>query len=701
MARSEPKAAAGAQGATGGPSAPPRRNPLLAPSALPFQAPPFDAIADADFEPAFAQGIHEQLAELAAIVDNPAPPTFENTIVALERSGQTLTRVSLVFNALTSANTNEALQAVQQAVAPKLAAQTDAIYLNGRLFARVDALYARRATLDLDAESRRLLEYLHQQFVMAGARRSDADQTQLKALNEEEASLDATFTAQLLAAANGAALVVLRAPDLAGLPAEDVASAAEDAKSRGLDGRWLLTLQNTTQQPALQQLTDRATRERLYRAGWTRAEGGDANDTRATVARIAAIRALKARLLGQPSYAAWRLQDQMAKTPEQVQRFLHALVPAATKKARAEAAELQAAIDAGHGGFTLEPWDWDYYAERARRAALDLGDTEVRPYFVLDRVLEDGVFYAAHELYGLTFTVRHDVPVYHPDVRVFEVLDHDGSHLGLLYCDFFRRDNKSGGAWMDNLTLQSGLFGQRPIVTNVANFTKPAPGQPALLSFDDVRTMFHEFGHALHGLLADQRYASLSGTAVARDFVEFPSQINEHWALDPKVLARYARHHRTGQPMPAALADKIRKAETFNQGYALVEVLAAAQLDMHWHTLPADSLVPDVDRFEADALAASGLDLPQVPPRYRSSSFLHIWANGYAAGYYAYLWAEMLEDDAADWFDEHGGLTRENGQRLRDLVLSRGNTEDYAKMFRDFRGREPSIEPMLRERGIK
>jgi peptidyl-dipeptidase Dcp len=676
-------------------------NPLLVPSTLPFEAPPFDKIKTAHLAPALEEGMRQHLAEVAVIADDPALPTFENTLVALEKSGQTLTRAELVFNALTGANTDDELQKLQEEVAPKLAAHEDAISLNPKLFARVETLYNERGSLRLDAESRRLLEYTYQQFVMAGARLSDSDKTKLKKLNEEDAALSAKFSNQLLGAAKDGALVVSDRSELAGLSESDLDAAAAAAKARGLEGKWVLTLKNTTQQPALESLTNRAIRQKLFEASWTRAERGDANDTRPTITRLAAIRAQKAGLLGQPNFAAWKLQDQMAKTPQQVQQFLDKLVPPATAKARQEAAAIQAVIDQQHGGFQLQPWDWDFYAEQVRKAKYDLEESQIKPYFELDRVLQDGVFYAAHELYGITFQERHDIPVYHPDVRVFEVRDADGSPLALFYVDYFKRDNKNGGAWMDNLVVQSKLLGTKPVIYNVANFAKPSAGQPALITFDDVTTMFHEFGHALHGMFATQEYPSLSGTSVARDFVEFPSQFNEHWALDSKVLPHYARHYQTGAPLPADLVEKITKAAKFNQGYALTELVSAASLDMAWHTLAPGATVPDVDRFEADALTKAHVDLPQVPPRYRSSYFLHIWANGYNAGYYAYLWTEMLDDDAFAWFQSHGGLTRQNGQRFRDLVLSRGNTEDLAKMFRDFRGRDPVIEPMLEHRGLR
>jgi peptidyl-dipeptidase Dcp len=677
-----------------------RTNPFFTPSPLPFEAPPFDKIRDEDFQPALEEGMKQQLLEVEKIADDPAAPTFENTFVALEKSGQLLTRVNLVFNALSSADTNPTLQKLQEKEAPKLAALHDAIFLNPKLFKRVEAIYEQRVSRKLDAESLRLVEWYHQEFVHAGARLSDTDRATLKQLNEKAASLSARFANQLLAAAKAGALVVSDKAELAGLGAGELEAASQAAKARGLDGKWVIPLQNTTQQPALSSLTDRTTREKLFQASWLRAERGDANDTRATISELAALRAEKAKLLGFPTYAAWRLENQMAKTPANVDAFLAKLVPPALANAGREAADIQALIDAQHGGFKLAPWDWEFYAEQVRKAKYDLDEAALRPYFELNRVLTDGVFYAAHELYGLTFTERHDIPVYDPDVRVFEVFNPDGSPLALFYCDYFKRDNKSGGAWMDNFVIQSKLLGSKPVVFNVANFSKPGPGQPALLSWDDVTTMFHEFGHALHGMFADQKYPSLSGTSVARDFVEFPSQINEHWALYPKVLAHYAVNVTTGKPIPQELVDKIRKAATFNQGYALTEILAASELDMQWHTLPASAPAQPVDPFEAAALEKTGVDFPQVPPRYRSSYFLHIWANGYQAGYYAYLWAEMLDDDAFAWFGEHGGLTRANGDRFRAMILSRGNTEDLAKMYRDFRGRDPKIEPLLATRGL-
>ena len=675
-------------------------NPFYAPSTLPFQAPSFDKIKDSDYQPAIDAGMATQINEVEAIANKSAPPTFENTFVALERTGQLLTRVMAVFNCVTGANTNDALQKVQAYEAPRLAAQQDAIYLNSKLFARVKAVYDQRTSLHLDPESLRLVEYDYQQFVKAGANLSDADKAKLKKLNEEESTLENTFENQLLAAAKTGGFSTTDVKVLAGLSEAQVAGAAEDAQARKQQG-WLLPLQNTTQQPDLAFLTDRVTRQAIFENSWNRAERGDANDTRATIARLAQLRAEKAALLGFPNYAAWNLTDQMAKTPEAAKHFLDALVPASTARASGEAKDIQALIDAQHGGFTVEPWDWEFYSEEVRKAKYDLNQSEIKPYFELNNVLENGVFYAAHELYGLTFKERKDIPVYQQDVRVFEVFDADAKPLALWYCDYFKRDNKNGGAWMDVLVGQSKLLGQLPVVFNVANFDKPAPGQPALLSFDDVTTMFHEFGHALHGMFANTVYPSLSGTQVPRDFVEFPSQFNEHWASYPAVFAHYARHYKTGAPMPAALAAKIVNSQTFNQGYLFTEILAASELDLQWHTLPSSAPLQNPDVFETQALQRTHLDLSYVPSRYRSSYFLHIWSNGYAAGYYAYSWSEMLDDDAFQWFLDHGGMTRANGDRFRQMVLSRGNTEDLEKMYAAWLGGQPSIGPMLKFRGLK
>jgi peptidyl-dipeptidase Dcp len=671
-------------------------NPFYAPSTLPFQAPAFDKIRDSDYQPAIEAGMAQQLEEVRAIANSPEKPTFENTVVALEKSGRLLARVMAVFNAVTGANTDPDLQQVQATEAPKLAAHQDAIYLDGPLYLRVEAIYSKRETLKLDPESLRLVEYYHREFVHAGANLSDANKTELKKMNEEISTLENAFQTKLLAATKEAAYATNDKSKLAGLNDAQLAAGADAAKQRKQDG-WVLPLQNTTQQPDLANLSDRATRQALFEDSWNRAERGGPNDTRSTIIRLAQLRADKAKLLGFTNFAAWKLDDQMAKTPEAAMRFMDALVPPATANAAAEAGEIQHLMEAGS---TLQPWDWDYYSGQVRKAKYDINDAEVRPYFELDQVLQKGVFYAANQLYGITFSERKDIPVYQPDVRVFEVKDADGKPLALFYCDYFKRDNKNGGAWMSNLVDQSKMLGTLPVVYNVANFSKPAAGQPALISFSDATTMFHEFGHALHGMFADSEYPSLSGTSVARDFVEFPSQFNEHWATYPAVFDHYARHYQTGAPMPAELAAKLKKAKTFNQGYALTELLAAAELDMQWHTITSGTQIENTDTFEKAALNKTHLAISYVPPRYRSSYFSHIWSTGYAAGYYAYLWSEMLDDDAYQWFLDHGGLTRANGDRFRRMVLSRGNTQDLAAMYKAWLGSDPSVTPMLKERGL-
>ncbi|HEV2279359.1 MAG TPA: peptidyl-dipeptidase Dcp [Acidobacteriaceae bacterium] len=674
------------------------QNPFYAESALPFHAPPFDKIRDSDYQRAIEAGMAEQKKEIAAVADNPAAPTFQNTFVAMEKSGRLLQRAMATFNAVTSANTNPYLQDVQTEEAPKLAAHADYIHLNAKLFARVKAIYEQRANLHLDPESQRLVEVVYDRFVHAGAGLSEPDKEKLKKVNEESSKLEDAFTRGLLAATKAAAYTTTDRAALAGLSAAEVDAAAKAAEGRNVPG-YVIPLQNTTQQPVFTDLSNRETRRQIFENSWTRSERPD-HDLRPVVARLAQLRAEKAQLLGFPNYAAWALENQMAKTPDAVFRFLHELIPPATAKAQDEAKDIQAVIDAQNAGFQLQPWDWDFYAEQVRKAKYDIDESQVKPYFEINNVLENGVFYAAHLLYGLSFTERKDIPVWQPDVRVFEVLDSDGKPLALFYCDYFKRDNKQGGAWMDSFVDQSRLLGNLPVVYNVANFQKPAPGQPALITSDDVKTMFHEFGHALHGMLSQVEYPTLSGTSVPRDFVEFPSQFNEHWATYPEVFQHYARHYKTGAPMPAELEAKIRKAEKFNQGYALTEALAASMLDMQWHTLPAGAPQENVDEFEKAALVKSHVDLAAVPPRYRSTYFLHIWANGYAAGYYAYQWTEMLDDDAYQWFEEHGGLTRANGDRFRRMVLSRGYTEDLNKMYADWRGRAPEIGALLRDRGL-
>ena len=675
-------------------------NPFYSPSTLPFHAPPFDRIKDEDYLPAIEAGMAGQLAEMERIADNPARPTFDNTFVAMEKSGRLLHRARAAFSAVSQANTNPTLQSAKTELAPKIAAHEDAIHLNKKLFKRIAAVYQKRAALKLDPESLRLVEVTYDEFVHAGANLTDGDKAQLKKLNEEASTLSNAFSTKLLEATKEGAYSTTVPTALAGLSDAQLSAAAQAAQSRKAEG-YVIPLQNTTQQPLLASLSVRATRDAVFQNSWNRAERGDANDTRAIVARLAQLRAQRAKLLGFSSHAAWKLEDQMAKTPQAALEFMDALVPVATAKALSEAQDIQGVIDAQQGSFALQPWDWAFYGEQVRKAKYDLNDAEIKPYFELNNVLENGVFFAANQLYGISFRERKDIPVYHPDVRTFEVTDADGTPLAVFYCDYFKRDNKNGGAWMSVFVQPSKLLGDRAVVYNVANLPKPAPGEPALISFDDVTTMFHEFGHALHGIFANTRYPTLSGPTPARDFVEFPSQFNEHWAVYPAVFDHYARHYKTGAAMPGALVEKIKKAKNFDAGYALTELLAAAELDMQWHVLPADTPLQDPDEFERQALAKTHLDLHAVPSRYRSSYFSHIWAGGYSAGYYAYLWTQMLDDDAYQWFDDHGGLTRANGERFRRMILARGNTENLAGIYEAWRGKRPTIDAMMKYRGFR
>jgi peptidyl-dipeptidase Dcp len=674
-------------------------NPFFQASTLQYQAPPFDKITDADFQPAIEEGMRQHIAEIEKIANQTGAPTFANTIEAIERSGALLTRSAKVFFALAQANTNPALQKAQVELAPKLAAHRDAIYLNAKLLARINAIYDQRDKLD--PADKFLTERYHRDFVRAGALLSDADKTALRAVNSEESQLQTAFQNKVLGGTKDGALTTKDKGDLAGMSDGEIAAAAAAAKERKLDNTWLITLQNTTQQPAQVELTNRAAREKLFKASIERTEHGDANDTRETVVRLAQLRAQKAKLLGYPTYSAYSLADQMAKTPENAIKLMTDMVPASVGKAKSEAAGMQALAAKDQKDFKLAPWDWQFYSEKVKQTQYKLDESQIKQYFLLDRVLQDGVFFAANKLYGITFKERHDLPVYHPDVRVFEVFDTDGKSLALWYADYFKRDNKSGGAWEDNFVQQSTLLGTHTVAFNVCNFTKPAAGQPALISYDDVVTMFHEFGHALHDIFSNTKYPTLSGTSTTRDFVEFPSQFNEHWADEPSVFANYARHYKTGEPMPAELLQKIKDAGTYGQGFATTEYLAAALLDQAWHTQVVDAPKQDVDKFEDAALKHFQIDYALVPPRYRTSYFAHIWGGGYSAGYYAYLWSAVLRDDAYYWFKEHGGMTRENGQRFRDMVLSRGGTEDMDAMYREFRGRDPSVDALLETRGLK
>jgi peptidyl-dipeptidase Dcp len=677
----------------------PASNPFAKPSTLPLQTPDFSRIKDNDYLPALLAGMAQQKAEVTAIANQKSPPTFGNTVVAMERSGLLLERANLAFSAVNGANTNDTLQATDTKTAPLLAAHSDFINLNPKLFRRFEYLHGHQAELNLTPEQAKLLDVYYKQMVHAGAELPAPKQVELKAINKRLSTLQTAFGQKLLAAAKAGALHVDDAPAIAGLSEQQLAAAQEAAKDRKVSG-YVLPLQNTTQQPSLASLTSHDTRQKLYEASLNRAEHGDVNDTRAIVSELAQLRAQKAALFGAANFADYNLYDQMAKDRATAVGFLDRLAPAVSAKEHREWADIVALAKSQGANFQPTPADWNFYAEQIRKQRYALNNDDLKPYFEFNKVLTDGVFYAAKQLYGLTFKERKDIPTWSSDMRVFEVYDQDGKELALFMIDPWKRDNKSGGAWMSNLVNQSYLRGTKPVVFNVENFTKPAPGQPALISFDDVTTMFHEFGHALHGMFASQTYPTLSGTNVARDFVEFPSQFNENWALDPKILPHYAAHYKTGQTIPQELVQKILAARTFNQGYEVGEALEAARLDLDWHSLPASAPRQDVDKFEAEALARGGFDTADVPPRYRSSYFLHIWSNGYSASYYAYAWTRMLGQDAFNWFETHGGLSRANGQRFRDMILSRGNTQDLAEMYRNWAGHDPSIQPYLNYYGL-
>jgi len=677
------------------------QNPLLAESALPFQLPPFDQITDGDFAPAYEMGMAGELKEVEAIATNPAPATFDNTIVALERAGQPLERADTVFSNLASANTNPTLQKIEREMAPRLSAQRDAIQLNSALFARIQRIHEQRATLGLDAESTRLIERYYKDFVRAGAKLADADKEKLRALNSELATLQTRFSQNVLKETNASALVVDDRAQLAGMSAGEIAATEAAARAEQKDGKFVIRLLNTSGQPALGPLENRALRERLQNVSVGRCSHGGEFDNRDIVLRIADLRARRAALLGYSTHAAYMLEDQTARTPEAVDDLLAKLAPPAVANAHREAARMQAIIDQEHGGFALAAWDWDFYSEKVRRDRYAFDESQLQPYFELDHVLQDGVFFAANRLYGLTFKERRDLPVYHPDVRVFEVLDADGQPLALFLGDYYARPSKRGGAWMTAYVNQSGLLGTKPVIANCLNIPKPTAGQATLLTFDEVRTLFHEFGHALHGMFSRVQYPRFSGTSVPRDFVEFPSQVNEMWAVWPEVVQSYAKHYQTGEPMPPELLAKMLATQEFNQGFMTTEYLGAALIDMAWHELQPGGVPVDGLAFEAAALRRAGLDFAPVPPRYHSTYFSHVFSDiGYSAGYYSYIWAEVLDADSVEWFRQHGGLARTNGDHFRQTVLSRGGSDEALTLFRNFTGGDPYIEPLLKRRGL-
>lgn len=680
----------------------PTSNPFAQPSTLPYQWPAFDRITDADYRPAFDAGMAEQLREVAAIASNPEAPTFDNTLVAMEKSGRLLDRVSTAFFNLAATNSNPAMDALRAELSPQLAAHRDAISLNTQLFARIKAVYEARNTAKLDAESLRLVERYHTQFVRAGAALGEVDKTRLKAINSELSSLGNSFRQNVLNATKAGAVSVGSVAELDGLSEPQIAAAASAATQRGFKDQWLITLQNTTTQPALAQLKNRALRERLYQASVTRAP-----ENFEVVAKLVKLRAERAALLGYANHAAYVVADETAQTTAAVNGVVNPLAVAAFNSAKAQAAEMQKLIDAEAKAnqtkpFKLQAWDWQFYAEQLRKQKYAIDEAAVKPYFELNRVLVDGVFHAATQLYGITFKERTDLPLYRKDVQLFEIYDRDGSPMALFITDNYARDNKQGGAWMNSYVRQSKLFGSKPVIANHLNIPKPPEGQPTLLTAAETETLFHEFGHALHGLFSDARYPTLAGTSVPRDFVEYPSQANEQWASDPAVLANFAKHYQTGEAIPQALLDKLDAAGKFNQGFETGEALAATLLDQAWHQITAAQApaAKDVPAFEAAALKRLGVDFAPVAPRYRSAYFSHVFAGGYSAGYYAYTWTAVLAADTEQWFDAHGGLQRANGDFYRAKILSRGNTADAGLLFREFTGAEPDIAPLAAKRGL-
>jgi peptidyl-dipeptidase Dcp len=675
-------------------------NPLLTESSLPYHVPPFDRIKDEHFAPAMEKGMREELKEVEVVANNSEKPTFENTIVALERTGRLLDRAERTFDNLNACNTNPTLQKIETEMAPKLAAHRDAIHLNSKLFARVQELYDNPDKLGLDPESAYLLERYYKDFVRAGAKLSDPDKEKLKKINSELATLQTQFEQNVLKEKNASSIVVDRKEDLAGLSDNQMASLINAAKAEHKEGKFVIQLQNTTGQPLLGSLQNRPLHERIMQTSLGRNSKGGEFDTRNIVIRTAQLRAEKAKLLGYLNWAAYQLEDQTAHDVPTVNKLLADLAPPAVANAKREAADMQKIVDQEKGGFQIASWDWDSYSEKVRKARYAFDESELRPYYELNHVIIDGVFFAAGKLYGLTFKERHDIPVYQPDVRVFEVYDRDGKPLALFLGDYYARPSKRGGAWMNAYVQQNDLFATKPVVANHLNIPKPPPGEPTLLTHDEVRTAFHEFGHALHGMFSKVKFPRFSGTSVPRDFVEYPSQVNEMWATWPEVLKNYAKHYKTGEPIPQALLDKVIAAQKFNQGFKTTEYLSASLLDQAWHQLNPSDVPKDPVAFEVEALHKAGVDFSPVPPRYRSFYFSHAFAGGYSAGYYSYLWSEVLDADTVEWFKQHGGLKRENGDRFRAMLLSRGGSADALGLFKNFVGRDPYIEPLLKRRGL-
>jgi peptidyl-dipeptidase Dcp len=675
-------------------------NPLLSESTRPYHVPPFDKIKDEHFAPAIEAGMREQLKEVDAVASNSEKPTFDNTVVALERTGRLLDRAQRTFSNLNACNTNPALQKIETEMAPKLAAHQDAIHLNAKLFARIQELYDSRDKLGLDPESAYLLERYYKDFVRAGAKLSDPDKEKLKKINAELATLQTQFEQDVLKEKNASSVVVDNKEELAGLSDNQMASLSAAAKAEHKEGKFVIQMQNTTGQPLLGSLQNRPLRQRIMQTSLARNSKGGEFDTRNIVLRTAQLRAERAKLLGYANHAAYQLEDQTAGNVGTVNKLLADLTSPAIANAKGEATDMQKIVDEEKGGFQVEACDWDFYSEKVRKVRYAFDESELRPYYELNHVIIDGVFFAAGKLYGLTFKERHDIPVYQPDVRVFEVYDRDGKPLALFLGDYYARASKRGGAWMNAYVQQSDLFATKPVVANHLNIPKPPPGEPTLLTHDEVRTAFHEFGHALHGMFSNVKYPRFSGTNVPRDFVEYPSQVNEMWASWPEVRKNYAKHYKTGEPMPQALLDKVEAAEKFNQGFKTTEYLSAALLDQAWHQLDPSSIPKEAVAFESDALHKAGVDFPPVPPRYRSFYFSHAFAGGYSAGYYSYIWSEVLDADTVEWIKQHGGLKRENGDRFRALLLSRGGSADALSLFKNFVGRDPYVEPLLKRRGL-
>ena len=675
-------------------------NPLINESVLPYHYPDFDKFKDENFVPAIEAGMREQLNEIDPIANSSEKPTFENTIVAMERTGRLLDRAQRTFSNLNACDTNPTRQKIEKETAPKLSAHRDAIFLNPKLFARVQALYDKRDSPGLDPESAYLLERYYKDFVRAGAKLSDADKEKLKKVNAELATLQTDFEQNVLKERNASSVVVDKKEELAGLTDDQMKSVINAAKAEHKEGKFVIQLQNTTGQPLLGSLQDRHLRERIMQASLSRDSKGGEFDTRNIVLRTAQLRAEKAKLLGYDNWAAYQLEDQTAHDVPTVNKLLGDLATPAVANAKREAAEQQKIVDQEKGEFQIAAHDWDFYSEKVRKAKYAFDESEVRPYYELNHVIVDGVFFAANKEYGLTFKERHDLPVYQPDVRVWEVFDRDGKPLAIFIGDYYARASKRGGAWMNAYVQQSDLFGTRPVVANHLNIPKPPAGEPTLLTHDQVRTAFHEFGHALHGMFSAVKYPRFSGTSVPRDFVEYPSQVNEMWANWPEVLKNYAKHYKTGEPMPQALVQEIESSDKFNQGYKTTEYLTASLLDQAWHQLSPNEIPKDAVPFEAEALRKAHVDFAPVPPRYRSFYFSHAFAGGYSAGYYSYLWSEVLDADTVEWIKEHGGLKRENGDRFRAMLLSRGGSADALGLFKNFVGRDPYIEPLLKRRGL-